>query len=76
MYACNSSRSLAIQLRLIDSRTVEGIGAALGVDMGLICDVGMGIEGSIVEVEVGGTAIGSGPETAALVVSPVIMDAF
>ena len=55
---------------------VEGVGAALGVAMGLMCDVGMGFEGDIVEVEGGGTAIAKGPETAAPVVSPAFLDAF
>ena len=44
--------------------------------MGLMWGVGMGVEGNIVEVEVGGTVIGKGLETAAPVVSPVDLDAF
>ena len=76
MYACNSSLTLAIESRFIGSGMVEGIGAALGVDMGLMWGVGMGLEGKIFEVEVGGTVICRGLNTAALVVSPVGMGSF
>ena len=47
---------------------VEGIGAALRV--------GMELKGNVVEVEVGGTVIIRSVETAALVVSLVILEAF
>ena len=76
MYACSSSRSLAIEWRFISSGTVEGIGAALEVGMGLMCGVGIWFEGNIVEVEVGGTVIVRGLKTGAPVESPVDLDAF
>ena len=75
MYACSFSRRLAIVLRFIGWGMVEGIGAALRVGMGLMCGVGMAFEGNIVEVEVGGTAIGRGLKTATTVVSPINLDA-
>ena len=62
--------------RFIASGTLEGIRAALGVGMGLMCGVGIGFEGNIVEGEVGGTTIGGGLETVAPVVSPIDLDAF
>ena len=43
--------------------------------MGLTCGVGIGLEGNV-EVEVGGTIIGMGFETAGPMVSDVILDAF
>ena len=55
---------------------VEGIGAALGVGMGLICGVGIGFEVNNFEVEVGGTTIGKGVESAAPVASLIGLDAF
>ena len=44
--------------------------------MGLMCGVGMGFEGNIVNVEVGGTVIGRGLETSAPVVFCADPDAF
>ena len=43
--------------------------------MGLTCGVAIVFEGNIVEVEVGGSIIGKGLETAAPVVSPIDLDA-
>ena len=76
MYACNSSRSLPIELRFIGLRMVEGIWASLGVGMGLMWGVGMGLERNIFAVEVGGAGIGRSLETRALIVSPVGLEAF
>ena len=76
MYACTSSETLAIESRFIASGTVEGIGAALGVCMGLMWGVGMGREGNVAEVEVGGTIMDRGLKTAAQVASPVCLEAF
>ena len=76
MYACSSSRSMAIVSRVIGSGTVKGIKAALRVGMALMSGVGMGFEGNIVQVEFGGTVIGRGLKTAVPVVSPVDLDGF
>ena len=43
--------------------------------MGLTCGVGIGLDGNV-EVEVGGTIIGTGLDTAGCRVSDVILDAF
>ena len=43
--------------------------------MGLTCRVGIGLEGNV-EVEVGGTIIGRGLETAGPIVSDVVLNAF
>ena len=43
--------------------------------MGLTCGVGMGLDGKV-SVEVGGTIIGRGLETAVPRVSDVVLDAF
>ena len=60
--------------RFMGSGTVETMKAAAGVRIGLTC--GVGIEGNIVQVEVGGTIIGRGLDTAAPAVSVVVLDAF
>ena len=44
--------------------------------MGLMWGVSMGWEGKIVEIEIGGTVMGRGLETAAPLVSPVALEAF
>ena len=44
--------------------------------MRLMCGVGMGFEGNIVEVEVGGTVIGGGVQTAGAVLSPANLNTF
>ena len=41
--------------------------------MGFMWGVGMGFKGNIVGVEVGGTVMGRGLETAAPLVSPIIV---
>ena len=61
--------------RFIGSDLVEGIGAALQVGMGLMRGVGMGFEGNIVGVKVGGAVLGRGLESAALSVSPMDLQA-
>ena len=71
MYACNSSPSLAMESRFIGLGTEGGIGAALGVGMELMWGVGMALDENVIWVEVGGTIMGRGLETAAPVVSPV-----
>ena len=43
--------------------------------MGLTCGVGIGFDGNV-EVEVGGTIIGRGHDTAGPSVSDVVLDAF
>ena len=43
--------------RFVGSGTVKAMGPAARVGMGLTCGVGIGFEGNIVEVEVGGTII-------------------
>ena len=76
MHACISFRSLAIESRFIRSGTVEGFGAALRLGMGLMCGLGMGFEGNIVEVDIGGNVVSRGLETAAPMVSPSNLHAF
>ena len=49
MYACSSSGSLAVVSRFIGSGMVKGMGAALGVGMGWMCDVGTGFEGNVLK---------------------------
>ena len=44
--------------------------------MGLMWAVGMGSEGNIIEVEVGGAVIGRGLKPATLLMSPVGQEAF
>ena len=52
------------------------MGAAAGIGMKLTCSVGIGFEEKVVEVEVGGTIIGRGLETAEAMVSVAVFDAF
>ena len=44
--------------------------------MGLMCGVGIGLEGNVVEVQVGVTIIGRGLETTGPMVSGAVLDAF
>ena len=67
--------AVAIVSRFMGSGTVEAIGAAAGVGIEFTCGVGIGFEENIIEVEVGGTIIGRGPETAASAVSVVVLHA-
>ena len=73
---CSSSQSLATVSRFMGLGTVKAIGAAFRVGIGFTCGLGKGFEGNIFEVEVGGTIIGRGLETAAPVLSPIGVDAF
>ena len=68
--------SLAIVSRFIGFGTVEAIGDAAGVGMGLTCGAGIGLEGNVVEVEFGGTIIGRGLETTEPMVSGAVLHAF
>ena len=61
---------------LSGSGTVKAMGAAPGVGMGLTFGVVIGLEGNVVEVEVGGTIIGRGLETTEPVVSGAVRHAF
>ena len=64
------------QWSFIGSGTEEGIGAALGVAIGLIWRVFMGVEGKVIGVEVPAAGRGRGLKTAAPMVSPASADAF